>query len=163
MKQLHDIYKDTVLNLNAQVVVELGTGAGKSTRAFSQALKKTGGFLYSIDNNKNRFVQITREMLDKEENILFKEEDSVKAANDVMILNDIDILLCDSDHSAEHVQKELETWSKFNPRVIFVHDTFHEGKETPPCEVARNFARKNNYLFMNHHFKNGLGVLYRGN
>lgn len=173
LAKLNKIYRDFVKLLDAKVVVELGTGWGHSTAAFTSALKNTGGMLYSVDldfeelSYKNIMyasfqsrTEITRIAHKNNPYVEFIKGDSVEVGKK-WDKGDIDILLCDTDHTYKTVSAELETWDVYNPMIIFVHDTYHNGGRTAPCKAAEDFAKRHKRLFVNHRFRNGLAIIYR--
>lgn len=106
-----------------------------------KALKQAGGQLYSIDLQLYEWVIETTKKL-KDEPVVFIKGDSVEVGR-AWDKGDIDILLCDSDHSKERVLNELEAWTKYNPKIIFIHDLFFpDGSIAPPFEAVKEFAIK---------------------
>lgn len=154
--ETHFAYLIAVLSLNAKVVVELGTGMGWSTRYFLEALKITDGILYSVDLYPERDdVRPTIEAFKNESRIIFIKGDSVQVGQNWD--RPIDILLCDSDHSEQHVLNELVAWSKSNPKIIFIHDLVWEirnsagvlePKLAPPYYACMKFAQSTNRKFI---------------
>lgn len=163
-KRTEDIYTIATLALNAQVVVELGTGSGISAKAFLKGLKQTGGTLYSIDNLNYPQVPHAISLLSDEKQVTFIQGDSVEKGK-TWDKGNIDILLCDSDHSESHVMNELETWSRFHPKITFIHDMigpvqpeeelkFPElvrppnMKIAPPYLACKKYAKAHNKVFV---------------
>jgi len=116
----------------------------------------TDGILYSIDLYPDRDpVKSTIERLRGERRIVFIKGDSVEVGKG-WDKGDIDVLLCDSNHSYRHVLNELITWGK----VIFVHDTLRpEGGTGPPYDASKEYAERNGRKFLNLDFKHGLGLI----
>lgn len=118
----YDLLFSVSVAINAKIIVEMGTGdgayGGGSTHVFLEAVKITDGVLYSVDKRPCKEV---RERFSKENKVTFILSDSVEFGRQWKGGN-IDILLCDSDHSRSHVFNELKTWEKFNPKVVFIHD-----------------------------------------
>lgn len=150
--------------LNAKTVVELGTGQGSSGDMFVKAMKITGGRVYSIDINPN---SIGRERLKDAERITLIIGDSIEVGKR-WDKGDIDVLYCDSDHSYARVIGELETWGRFHPKIIFIHDTNgppparqyrKDQPHAPPFIAAKEYAEKMGRTFINLLTPEGLGVI----
>lgn len=145
----------TAVALDAKTIVELGTGTGDSGEAFGEAIEITGGRVYSVDiaeclEAKNRL---------KGHRITFIGADSIECGR-TWDKGDIDVLLCDSDHSFKRVYGELTVWSKWHPKIIFIHDTLSpDCKITPPYNAALEFSKKAGKKFLNFSFPHGLGVI----
>ena len=148
-----------VLELKAQVVVEVGTGL--STYALLAGVNKTGGHLWSIDlfptAQRDRYPQWV-EMLEQDLSYSFR------AGNDMDIVKTwdkpIDFFFLDSSHQYQHTLDELKEWSKW-VRVggkIAMHDTFHTAGHAVGCRIALNdFLSQNPGLFSAVHFDNCSG------
>jgi len=68
------------LAINARIFVELGTGPGLATEAFSDLAKLTGGIVYTIDKYPDKpTVSETKRRLADRDNIIFIADDSVDA------------------------------------------------------------------------------------
>ena len=147
--EIEHIYTVTTMALKAKLVVELGTGTGNSSNAFLAGLKVTGGMLYSVDLYPQRpDVKPTIERLKGEKRVTFIKGDSVKVGKE-WDKEGIDILLCDSNHGKRHVLKELEAWGKFNPKIIFIHDTLTPDKNYgSPYFAGKEYAEKHGKVFM---------------
>jgi len=109
------------------VVLELGTRTGFSTTAFLTAVEEREGHVYSVDI-KERWGKA----FDGHPQWTFIYGDSTdQPAIDAGGLNgqQVDVLLVDSDHSYEHVTREISTWAhrvKLGGVMLF-HDTDQEG------------------------------------
>lgn len=143
---------------DAKLIVELGTGQGYSTDAFLKAVKITDGVLYSVDKSEDEPVATTRNQLKDEDRVIFVVGDSVDFAHK-WDKGNIDILLCDSDHSYEHVSRELSSWGRFNPRIIFVHDTWNPRVRCAPFYAAKDYAEKMGKTFIDLKIRMGLGII----
>jgi len=156
-----EIFIKVTKALNAKVVVELGTGHGGSCGAFVTALKETGGRLYSVDINWEQEVTklCIQKHMSRGDPVTFIHGDSVEVGKK-WSKGDIDILYCDSDHGYEHVLNELETWGRFNPKIILLHDMFY-GKDIigGPYRAAKEYAEKHGKLFVVLKFEVGLGII----
>jgi len=113
----------TVLIVKPKTIVELGTGLGKATEMFSDALRVLGqGTVYTIDKYpENPQVVEAKKRLRDRKNIVFITGDSVEVGESWK--EPVDILYVDSDHSYSHVLNELNVWGD-KSRIIFVHDIF---------------------------------------
>jgi len=138
----HHAYQIAVLSLNAKHVVELGTGPGWSLRYFLGALKITDGRITSVDLRPEAAdVAHTLQRYKDEPRVTFVKGDSVEVGKN-WSQGPIDVLLCDSDHSKDHVLKELTIWSKYGPKIIFIHDLYlPDGNLGPPYYACEEFAR----------------------
>lgn len=151
------LYLSTIL-LDAKNIVEFGTGTGASTYAFSEGIKITNGILWSVDIAECKDV---RDKYKDNKNMNFVQSDSIEFAKNWKNGN-IDILLCDSDHSYERVYGELDIGIKYNPKVIFIHDTlFGDGNMAPPYNACFDFSKKYGLKFMNYDFTHGFGILIK--
>lgn len=154
------VYFTTALALKAKVVVELGTGIGHSTESFLPALRLTDGRLYSVDVYPHGpggplMVKQTIQRLRGESRVTFISGDSVEVGKG-WDKGDIDVLLCDTHNTGP----ELEVWGRFNPKVIFVHDTLTANKEIGDTyHVAKAYAQRHGRVFFNLCIPFGLGVI----
>ena len=113
-----ELLYDTVINLKAQTVLEIGTNIGDSTRILSAALRETGGQLYSLDNEGVR--EAWPERWDCT-NITFLRGDSTSYTWE----KELDLLLVDGDHKYETALSDLNRfapWVRQGGQVV-VHDT----------------------------------------
>jgi len=99
----------SILDLNAQIVVEIGTKEGKSAKIIVEALKRTGGHLYSVDKCEYKPVDSPF--------ITYVTSDFVKFNID----NPIDVLFDDGSHDYEEVRKALDNfWSSINTPGLYI-------------------------------------------
>jgi cephalosporin hydroxylase len=147
MGYIEDVYTASVLELDAKIVVELGTGRGQSLRAFLEGLKQTKGQLYSVDRYPMKDdVKPTIDLFRSNPYVKFVTGNSVTVGQNWT--HKIDILLCDSAHSKEHVLKELESWMKFEPKLAFIHDTRNPKLEKDgPYYGAEQYAKQKGIFF----------------
>lgn len=134
-----DIYQhleflhDTVIEVDAKVVVELGVRSGNSTAAFLAAVEKTGGHLWSVDIDvpswPAQFLQ--------SELVTFIQGNDLAVASDIPA--EIDVLFVDTSHYYDHTLAELRL---YGPRstTILLHDTELEcphraPRDDPPYPV----------------------------
>ena len=144
----------------AKIVVELGTGVSWFGGIFLKALEATDGVLYTIDLFPDlEPIKSTLERYRNNPRVVFIEGDSVKIGN-MWDEGNIDVLLCDSDHSYKRVMAELTTWSQFKPKFLLVHDTMDiYGKVADPYHAARDFAESTSRSFVNYTYGEGLAVI----
>lgn len=136
--------------INARVFVELGTGPGLATEAFSDLAKFTNGIVYTIDKYPDKpTVSETKKRLADRDNIIFVADDSVEAG-EKWDKGEIDVLFVDSDHAYRHVLNELEVWSRHNPKLIFVHDIrrMKSREWNDPYYAMRDFCEKKKKKFI---------------
>jgi len=156
--EIEAMYTQTVIDLKAKIIVELGTCLGFSTDAFLKGLRITDGILYSVDlHPESEETASTIARLKDEPRFKFIANDSIEVGK-TWNRGGIDILLCDSDHAKLHVLAELEIWSRFNPKIIFVHDMWEHGKEGPPYYACLEFAAKYGKPFEIRGIREGPGV-----
>lgn len=154
-----EFYRKPVVALNAKVVVETGTGAGRSCDNFVEAVKKTGGWVYSVDNYPDHIsVEIVKERhLSQGNPVTFIIGDSIEVGKN-WDRGPIDVLYLDSGHEYDFVVAELEAWGKYNPRIILVHDTLEadageQGTPVRPMVIqapywaCKLYAEKHNRAF----------------
>jgi len=157
----HHAYQIAVLALNAKHVVELGTGQGWSLRYFLDALKITDGRITSVDLRPEApDVEPTLQRYKNESRVTFIKGDSVEVGQN-WNQGPVDIVLCDSDHSKDHVLKELKVWSRYGPKIIFIHDLYLPGGDLASpyhaCEEFAHLHAKKFIILVNKH--PGLGAI----
>ena len=116
VKQYHGIWRvltAKVEELNATKVLEFGTREGYSTQIFSQALKKTGGDIITVDKDQPK----EREKLLALGNVFVARSTVEK----YLPHNDVDILYIDDWHNPWHLYWELNTFAH-RARVVMIHD-----------------------------------------
>ena len=154
---------DLVLELDAQVVVELG--AGQSTYALCAGVNVTKGHLWSIDIYHTSLVQggpPEGSDLSKEPNFTFLHTDDIRAA--IGWDRKIDLLFIDTSHQYEHTKKELETWGIFVKigGKIAMHDTVLASLPNRDCRIALDDflkEREGQYEAVHYDNCNGLSIL----
>lgn len=126
------ILHDTVIDLNAKRVLELGVGPGYSTTAILAGLKQTGGTLFSID------IQLSNGIFEGIKNI--QSRPFINPKKWVFILADdleiakiwslpIDMLYIDSSHFYDNTLQELELFTPWLRKdgTLLMHDTVCKG------------------------------------
>lgn len=155
LKELYDI----TVNLNSDVVVELGVRGGESTHALLAACNKTGGHLFSIDISP--CAEICQKF-ETELNWTFIQGDDIEISNHWG--KPIDHLFIDTTHTYDQTLKELELWTKHikSNGCITLHDTLLE--EFGVLDAVNDFIKSNSRwtFFENRDYCNGLGILYSG-
>jgi len=142
-----------VVELNAGVVVEVGTGL--STYALMAGANKTNGHLWSIDQfptaQRDRYPQWA-EKLETDPNYTFL------GGNDMDIVKTwdkpIDFFFLDSSHQYQHTLDELKEWGKWVKvgGKIAMHDTHHTVGHAVGCRIALDeFLGKNPGFFSAEH------------
>lgn len=149
--QVESFYTALAFALNAKVIVELGTGSGMSAQAFLNALRYTGGVLYSVDlYPEEHTVKETRSRFKDEKQIVFITGDSIEVGK-TWDKGKVDIVLCDSDHAKDRVLGELEVWNQYQPKIFLIHDILYQSPTphlAPPYEACVEFAQKHNRKFI---------------
>jgi cephalosporin hydroxylase len=109
-------FHDTVVDTNAQVVVELGVRSGNSTAAFLAAVAETGGHLWSVD------IHLPEVPIEFHEcgRWTFVLGDDLAVASQVP--DAIDVLFIDSTHHYQHTLAELDLYGS-RATTILLHDT----------------------------------------
>lgn len=161
----------TVL-LKAKIVIELGTGPGTSLEMFIKALSLTGGRVYTwdIDPKWSETFKARRRVSGEpadslpdnyEKYVTFNVGDS-REAGLKWDKGNIDVLYCDSNHGYLHVLSELEIWGRFNPKIIFIHDTGGPGTKMilgHPLRAGMEYAEKTGKIFFNLLTHHGVAVI----
>ena len=152
--QLKQLLYDTVLELKAQAVLEIGTDVGDSTRIFATALRETGGHLWTVDLVAPKWPE---GWLTPYPNVTLLTCDSLLLPWEVTV----DLLFLDGNHDKDHVAQELEKFGKWvrSHGQILVHDTIHNEFGEGIRSVAVEYARQHGYGWMNHQIQHGLGVI----
>jgi len=144
------IYQEIINDTRPDVIIESGTGRGGSTLFFASCCDLVNnGRVVSIDISDQSSKP-------KHERITYLRGSSVSAEiiNSVkQSLSDTDevLVVLDSDHSKEHVLKELNTYGRYVTAgsYIIVEDTnagghpVKKGHYPGPMEAVREFVRTN--------------------
>ena len=145
-----------VLQLNAKVVVELGTDVGDSTRILASALFRTQGHLWTIDLAPPRW--------NEEVMALYKHLLTLITSDSLTYpwTNQIDLLMIDSDHSKDHVKKELDKYGVLVKRggFIILHDTHHSAFGGGITEAINEWTQLRGLPWKDFPEHHGLGVIY---
>lgn len=147
-----DFLTRVCLITEAEIILELGTRTGHSTRAFLKAANILNAKVISVD------IEDCRPYVKPHPCWEFHQMNDL----DFEIDKPIDVLFIDTSHKYKHTLKELE---KFAPKVrrngvILLHDTI----SCPEVYKALSkFMADNNgkYDFEHHEFCNGLGILWK--
>ncbi len=111
-----EFMRDLCVELDAQVVVELGVRFGVSTAAFLDAMEATGGMLWSCD--------IARPFVADE--IADHDHWMFVWGNDLELVDEApecDVLFIDTSHHYQHTVAELEGYAPKTAKAILLHDT----------------------------------------
>ena len=140
--------------LGAKRIVELGTGIGIGTRAFLDAVRTTGGHVWSVDMHP----RVGREELKDNPDATFVIDSSTGFAKKWQ--GPVDLVYVDADHSAASVEADLTAWAKHNPRLFLVDDTLDTNvPHGSPLDGMEAFASKCGWTWWNLPLATGLGVL----
>jgi cephalosporin hydroxylase len=124
------ILYDTILELNAKIIVDLGIRGGCSTRVCLLGAKETNGEVYSCD-----IIFPEKSLKDFIEKYGLKKYWHLHIGDDIefasQIDKKIDILLLDSNHETQHVIAQLVCYpEKVSPLGrIFIHDSKYQSVE----------------------------------
>jgi cephalosporin hydroxylase len=122
---------DTVLERDAQVVVELGVRSGNSTAALLAAVERTGGHLWSVD------IDAPMLPFDSEAWTVIVGDDLAVAEQ---IPDEIDVLFIDTSHTFVQTLAELRLYGP-RARLMLLHDTELEHPDGAPPSPAFPVAR----------------------
>jgi len=150
------------LAIKARVMVDLGTCTGNSAEVFAEVAELTSGIVYTVDIHNSEEHENFRKAREKlaGKKVIFIKGDSIEVGK-AWDKGDIDVLFCDTDHSYERVYGELEVWGRYNPKIIFIHDTLgFEGNTDAPYNASKDYAEKNGKKFLNLIFPHGLGIIW---
>lgn len=148
----------------AQVVIELGTRSGQSTSAFLAGLADSGGELWSVDKDD---AEVPAHWHDFPNWHFLRAGDDSNDAMQWLPLR-CDVLFIDTDHTLNHMRRELELYV---PRVrlgglVLLHDTEWEDPavqlDHPTGEVAQAltaFCEDRGLKWENRPGSYGLGVV----
>ncbi len=146
------------IELGLKTVLELGTGKGESTVALLEAVKRTGGRVYSLDIDpcEEAHVKIKAYKLDKY--WTFIQGDSLK----IDWRRRIDHLFIDTYHTFDHTLEELKKYEPYVRRGGIV--TLHDIVTWPGVlQAAKKYAEKRPGLRLYKYFNNnGLAIIYKG-
>jgi predicted O-methyltransferase YrrM len=133
---------DTVVEMDAKVVVELGVRGGASTAAFLAAVEQTGGHLWSVDII---YPGVPDEFTYSDLWTLLVGDDMDPAVT-AELPQTVDVLFIDTSHHYDHTLAELRLYT---PRVrpggrVLLHDTeldHPDGYHGAPFPVANALTR----------------------
>ena len=153
-KILKHLLMALTLDRKAQIVLEVGTDVGDTTRILSSCLQLTGGKLSTIDKDPPKQNWLASWPL---KNVTFILGDSIT----IPWGEPLDLLWLDGDHTAEHLTKEL---AYFGRRVkvggrIALHDTCHSEFGQGITGVIRAFCQEQQLVWTEYPFQHGLAVI----
>lgn len=121
---------DTVVELEAKTVVELGVRTGNSTAALLAGAAETGGHLWSVDVRLMPSANYTPLQRAAGDHWSFIIGDDLTVAD--QLPEQIDVLFIDSSHHYDHTLAELRL---YGPRanLILLHDTELEHPDGAPA------------------------------
>ena len=153
-KILKHLLMALVLDRKAQVILEVGTDVGDSTRVFSSCLQMTGGKLYTIDKEVPKQNWLESWPL---KNVTFILGDSIT----IPWGEPLDLLWLDGDHTVDHLTKELAYFGrqvKVGGRIA-LHDTCHNEFGQGITGVIRAFCQEQQLTWTEYPFQHGLAVI----
>ena len=108
------------VELGLKTVLELGTGEGESTIALLEAVRQTGGRVYSIDVSPCEKAHATIRAYGLEKYWTFLQGDSLKIRWD----KPIDHLFVDTYHTFSHTLRELKKYEPYvrSGGIVTLHD-----------------------------------------
>jgi len=125
---------DTVLERKSKLIVELGTGHGKSTHSFIRGAQIVGCPLVSIDIDDRSYVfrdpTIVTDTITipyfciRAEDVEFGKTKLSSFLKENNLPDKIDILFIDTDHERGHTKTEIVTYTPFlsENNLIMLHD-----------------------------------------
>ena len=152
---LEGILYNSVLQTRAKKVLELGSDVGDSTRIFAEALKETGGRLFTVDIIAPKWQQAD---MDQFENI------TVITANTLELdwNEPIDLLYIDDNHDYAHVIQELNKFGSFmrEDGRILLHDVYHDKYGVGILRAVYEYGRDRGLPFKVWPYSRGLAEIY---
>lgn len=142
------LYQEIIYNKQPDVIIETGTFRGGSAIYFNNLLNFINkGKIITIDILERKKFKGTRITFIQGNSI---SDDIIKKVKN--LISDIEsvMVILDSDHSKEHVEKELELYSEFvtSGQYLVVEDTFLNSKiEKGPLKAINEFLKDNNNFF----------------
>lgn len=120
LRYMHDV----CIEIDAQVVLELGVRSGLSTVAFLHAMDRTNGHVWSVDIDRHHAPDEVR----SHDRWTFTQADDLTV--DPM---PCDVLFIDTSHLYDHTLAELNRFAS-HARVVLLHDTQLERPAGAPAE-----------------------------
>ena len=116
------------LDARPKLMVELGTGAGESTRALLAAASITKSILLSVDREDCRGLDLPFKQywhFVQSDDIEFGRTGFVGWCSSHALKPQIDLLFIDTSHWYEHTKQEIAIWGPFlsNSGTMILHDT----------------------------------------
>lgn len=124
---------DTVVERNAQTVVELGVRSGNSTVALLAGIEQTGGQLWSVDIHLMPYQDYAILRRASKGSWTFVIGDDLAVSD--QIPDQIDVLFIDSSHFYDHTLAELDLYGS-RASTILLHDTELEHPDGAPNAPA---------------------------
>lgn len=157
-----EFLRDLCVDVDAQVVVELGVRTGASTVAFLDAVERTGGMVWSADINPPHVHPDVADHPRWE----FVWGDDLELCDEAP---DCDVLFVDTSHAYAHTLAELDSYGPKARRAIVLHDTNLEQPDgvgpQPPFPVRKAalewLDRNPQWTWVEYVHNNGLGVMRR--
>lgn len=152
---------DTVVDLKAQTVVELGTRHGDSTVALAIGVERTGGHLYSCDIRACRHAHRRLGRYGLAGRWTFTQADDMEYVKGWT--RPIDVLFLDSSHKFVHTLAELRAWTPHvRPGgVILMHDTVSCPGVAPAIRQFAAGEPAGRWTYTERFESCGLGILRR--
>ena len=156
--------RSLVIGLHAQVVVELGTAMGRSTRIWADALEDTGGHCWTVDIAPPLDNWLATYPL--AHRITTIQQDALKVTWETS--QPIDVLYIDDAHTYPHVLYELRHWAPWvraGGRILLDDIAHRQWAYTEPntaWQVLRSvaeFCQEVNLPFLVHPHNQGLGEI----
>ena len=121
LRYMHDV----CIEIDAQVVLELGVRSGLSTVAFLHAMDRTNGHVWSVDIDRHHAPDEVR----SHDRWTFTQADDLTV--DPM---PCDVLFIDTSHLYDHTLAELNRFAS-HARVVLLHDTQLERPAGAPADA----------------------------
>lgn len=146
--------------LNAKKIFELGTRTGESMVALLEAVHTTGGILWSIDVTPCEEAKKKVADYNLGSRWKFIQSDDIEFGLKWGSTNLVDMVFVDTSHQYEHTKREIEVFEPLlrSGGIMAFHDTvsFPDGVLKP---IKEFLADHPDYLFENHAYNHGLGII----
>ena len=156
--QTADFLYDLIIKLNAQTVMEIGTSAGYSGLWIAEALIQTGGHLYTIESNQNRFDSASENFKRAEVTHLITNVKGHAPEDIPMIPDGIDLAFFDAT-KRETISFLTSTWPKLKPEAKILVDNVDSHLDK--MQEFIDYLDEHNYSYERIHIEAGLILIHK--